>query len=79
MKTLSQIKLTEINDVQLKLQEMNLLLGGESCGCGCHGSSTKLTNGNTNWNYGYSQSSGGNVLCASWDFPIWDDDFNSSI
>lgn len=75
MKTLSKLKLTQINHVELREKEMNQLKGGESCGCGCHYTSSDFTNGNTNWNYGYSQSSGGNKQCASWGDIKWSEKF----
>ena len=63
---LSKLKLTQLNNVELRKEEMGHLVGAESCGCGCNETSTTYTNANANWNKGYSQSSGGNKKCASW-------------
>lgn len=75
MITLKRLNLVHINDVELKEKEMNRLFGGESCGCGCHQTSSQKDNGNSNWSYGYSQSSGGNVQCATWGDKKWSTNF----
>lgn len=75
MKTLGKLKLTQLNSVELRKNEMGQLVGGESCGCGCNGSSSTDNNANANWNSGYSISGGGATQCASWGQSSWGSNF----
>ena len=63
---LQRLKLTQVNNVELRQEEMKHLIGASACGCGCNGSSTTYTNENANWYAGYSQSGGGNKVCGNW-------------
>lgn len=72
---LKKLKLTQLNNVELQKDELQHLIGAESCGCGCHGSSSTNANGLANWNSGYSQSAGGNVQCANWSDQYWSNNF----
>lgn len=72
---LKKLKLTQLNNVELREDEMKHLIGAESCGCGCNGSSSAQSNATFNWNAGYSQSSGGNNYCASWGDQAWETRF----
>lgn len=66
MKKLQRLKLTQVNNVKLRQDEMTHLIGAQSCGCGCHGYSNTDDNYSANWNKGYSTSIGGdNKRCAS--------------
>lgn len=66
MKKLQRLKLTQVNNVKLRQDEMTHLIGAQSCGCGCNGPSATYENANANWNAGYSQSGGGNKVCGYW-------------
>ena len=78
---LQKLKLTQLNNVELRQDEMQHLIGAEACGCGCVGTSTTLDNGNANWTAGYSHSIGGeNKLCGVWgqNSRWWKVNFSSS-
>ena len=60
------IKLNQLDKVEMSKREQGLIIGGTCCGCGCHGPSSDDANYKANYYAGYSQSSGGNVVCASW-------------
>ena len=76
---LQKLKLTQLNNVALRQDEMEHLIGAESCGCGCHGPSGLLENGNANYFAGYSTSIGGdNKICAEQGEPNWRVNHNSS-
>lgn len=63
---LSKLKLTQLNNVELRKKEMGHLIGGQTCGCGCHGSSSTDANYSANWYADYSTSiGGGNKRCAT--------------
>lgn len=73
---LQRLKLTQVNNVKLRQDEMTHLIGAQSCGCGCNGPSSTISNANTNWNAGYSEFSGGNKLCGYWNNnSAWDQHF----
>lgn len=72
---LKKLKLTQLNNVELRENEMKHLIGAESCGCGCNGSSSAQSNATANWNKGYSESAGGNHYCASWGDQAWEAKF----
>lgn len=68
MKTLSRLKLNQLNAEELEQRQMNALRGGYKCGCGCNyvglqGSSIN-DNYNANVSHGYTQSYGGNFACG---------------
>ena len=68
MKTLSRLKLNQLNAGEFVQMQMNALRGGYKCGCGCnyvdaHGSSIG-ENYNANVSNGYTESGGGNVACG---------------
>lgn len=76
---LTKLKLTQLNNVELRQDEMEHLIGAESCGCACKGPSTTIDNANANWYQGYSTSiGGGNKLCGTWwtDWE-WNNNHNS--
>lgn len=68
MKTLSRLKLNQLNAEELEQRQMNALRGGYRCGCGCNyvdlqGSSIN-DNYNANVSHDYTQSYGGNFACG---------------
>ncbi|MBC5643432.1 TIGR04149 family rSAM-modified RiPP [Parabacteroides segnis] len=69
MKTLSRLKLNQLNAEELEQRQMNALRGGYNCGCGCNyvglGGSSQGDNYNANVSNGYTQSYGGNVACGN--------------
>lgn len=72
MKTLSKLKLNNLNKVELDELEMDVLKGGASCCCSCWasgsgGSSTSDHNsantaGGLSSTYGFSGSGSGNII-----------------
>lgn len=76
---LQKLKLTQLNNVALRQDEMEHLIGAESCGCACYGPSGLLENGNGNYYKGYSTSiGGGNKICAEQGEKYWRVNYNSS-
>lgn len=72
-----KMKLTQLNNVEMRQNEMQYLIGAKSCGCGCHGSSNTHDNYSANWYKGYSTSiGGGNKRCASTGDEFSKDNFN---
>lgn len=69
MKTLSRLKLNQLNAEELEQRQMNALRGGYNCGCGCYfwetNGITTDQNYNSNVSNGYSESYGGNVACGN--------------
>ena len=68
MKTLSRLKLNQLNAEELEQRQMNALRGGYNCGCGCNyietGGYPIGESYNSNLSNGYTQSYGGNVACG---------------
>ena len=50
---LQKLKLTQLNNVELRQDEMEHLIGATSCGCACKGPSTTIDNANANWKQEY--------------------------
>lgn len=76
---LRKLKLTQLNNVALRQDEMEHLIGAESCGCGCHGPSSTENNALANFYEGYSTSiGGGNKMCAEHGAPYWTINHNGS-
>lgn len=74
---LKKLKVTQLNNVELRQNEMSHLIGAQSCGCGCHDSSNTNDNYSANWYKGYSTSiGGGNKRCASSGDVFSRDNFN---
>lgn len=71
---LQRLKLTQVNNVELRQDEMTHLIGATSCGCACKGEYSTQTNGAANWNKGYTSIGGGNKVCGTWGVTgaIWD-------
>jgi natural product precursor len=60
MKTLSNLKLTQISRADLEKREMNRLLGGANCCiCNCNGLGTGLGTGNSEYSGNGSSDFGG--------------------
>ena len=64
---LQKLKLTQLNNVELRQDEMEHLIGATSCGCACSGPSNTRDNGAANWERGIPYSKNGdNKVCGTW-------------
>jgi natural product precursor len=66
MKKIGKLKLNQLSKAELKVKELNNLLGGfDPCGCGCQGTSSNDDNEEANNKYGYD-SGGDSCDCMPW-------------